>query len=134
MQGSVTAFAILAGGFFAAYKLEVFRDFAPHLTITHAITHRAVSDSYVYISVSITLHNSSRVKVDSENSSRNAGESWARGIPFARNSPPREDPYEFIPSETPPGGKLPYRLSDRRMVKDMSAGQLGADLDSGGTG
>lgn len=64
LQGSVTAFAILAGGFFAAYKLEVFRDFAPHLTITHAITHRAVGDSYVYISVSVTLHNSLRVKVD----------------------------------------------------------------------
>lgn len=26
VQGAVTAFAILAGGFFAAYKLEVFRD------------------------------------------------------------------------------------------------------------
>ena len=61
VQGSVTAFTILAGGFFAAYILEVFRDFAPHLTITHAITHRAVSDSYVHISVSVTLHNSSRV-------------------------------------------------------------------------
>ena len=45
VQGSVTVFAILAGGFFVAYNLEVFWDFAPHLTITHAITHRAVSDS-----------------------------------------------------------------------------------------
>ena len=89
VQGSVTAFAILAGGFFVAYKLEVFRDFAPHLTITHAITHRAVSDSYGHISVSVTRHNGSRVTVDSENSSRNAGESWARRIPFVRNSPPR---------------------------------------------
>ena len=63
VQGSVTAFAILAGGFFAAYKLEVFRDFASHLTITHAITHRAVSDSYVHISVSVTRHNGSRVTI-----------------------------------------------------------------------
>ena len=63
-QSSATALAILAGGFFAAYKLEVFRDFAPHLTITHEISHRAVSDSYVHIAVSITLYNSSRVKVD----------------------------------------------------------------------
>ncbi len=63
VQGSVTAFAILAGGFFVAYKLEVFRDFAPHLTITHAITHRAVGDSYVHISMSVTLHNSSRVTI-----------------------------------------------------------------------
>lgn len=64
VQASVTAFAILTGGFFAAYKLEVFRDFAPHLTITHDVSHRAVSDSYVHIAVSVTLHNSSRVKVD----------------------------------------------------------------------
>ncbi len=63
-QASVTAFAILAGGLFAAYKLEVFRDFEPHLTITHDISHRPVSDSYIHISVSVTLHNSSRVKVD----------------------------------------------------------------------
>ena len=63
VQGSVTAFAILAGGFFVAYILEVFRDFAPHLTITHAITHRVVSDSYVHISVSIRLHNSLRVTI-----------------------------------------------------------------------
>ena len=72
--------------------------------------------------------------MSSENSSRNAGESRAKRIPFARNSPPREDPYEFIPSETPSGGKLPYRLSERRKVKDMSAGQDGADSDSGGKG
>ncbi len=63
-QSSVTALAILAGGFFAAYKLEVFRDFAPHLTITHEISHRVISESYVHISVSATLHNRSRVKVD----------------------------------------------------------------------
>lgn len=64
VQSSVTAFAILAGGFFAAYKLEVFRDFAPHLTIAHEISHRPVSDSYVHISVSVTLRNTSRVRVD----------------------------------------------------------------------
>ena len=72
--------------------------------------------------------------MSSENSLRNAGESWARRIPFVRNSPPREDPYEFIPSETPPGGKLPYRLSDRRMVEGVSAGRGGVDSDSGGRG
>ena len=63
-QSSVTAFAIIAGGLFAAYKLKVFRDFETHLTITHDIPHRPVSDSYIHISVSVTLHNSSRVKVD----------------------------------------------------------------------
>ena len=64
VQSSVTAFAILVGGSFAAYKLEVFRDFAPHLTIVQDISHRAVSDSYVHISVSVTMRNTSRVRVD----------------------------------------------------------------------
>ena len=64
VQSAVTAFAILAGGGFAAYKLEVFRDFEPHLTIDHDISHRRVSDSYVHIAVSVTLRNTSRVRVD----------------------------------------------------------------------
>lgn len=63
-QSLVTALAILLGGGFAAVKLELFRDFAPHLTIDHAVSHRRVGDSYVHIAVKATLHNSSRVKVE----------------------------------------------------------------------
>ena len=64
VQASVTAVAIAAGGVFAAFKLQVFRDFAPHVTITHDISHRPVGDSYVHIAVTANLHNSSRVRMD----------------------------------------------------------------------
>lgn len=60
----VTALAIVAGGIFAAYKWQIFRDFEPHLTITHEVSHRPIGDSYVHIDVTATLHNSSRVKME----------------------------------------------------------------------
>ena len=60
----VTTLAIVAGGFFAAYKWQIFRDFEPHLTITHEVSHRSIGDSYVHIDVTATLHNSSRVKIE----------------------------------------------------------------------
>lgn len=63
MQAVVTMAAIIYAGIVAAAKLEVFRDFEPHLTISHQVNHRAVGDSYVHIDVTATLHNSSRVKV-----------------------------------------------------------------------
>ncbi len=59
----VTIFAILFGGIFAATKLELFRDFEPHLNVTHVIHHRGVGDSYVHLDVTVALQNSSRVKV-----------------------------------------------------------------------
>ncbi len=64
VQASVTALAIAAGGVFAGVKLQVFRDFQPHLTIYHEISHRPVGDSYVHITVTATLRNSSRVMVE----------------------------------------------------------------------
>ena len=64
VQTALTILALLAGGAFAAYKLELFRDFEPHLTISHTINHRSVGDSYVHIDVSVRLHNSSKVRVD----------------------------------------------------------------------
>ena len=64
VQASVTAVAIAAGGVFAGVKLQVFRDFAPHLTISHDISHRSIGDSYIHIAVTANLHNSSRVKMD----------------------------------------------------------------------
>ena len=60
----VTILAILIGGLFAAEKFELFRDFAPHLTISHAINHRNIADSYVHLDVTAALHNSSRVKIE----------------------------------------------------------------------
>ena len=64
VQSSVTAVAIAAGGIFAGVKLQLFRDFAPHITITQSVTHRQIGDSYVHVFVTVTLHNSSKVKVD----------------------------------------------------------------------
>ena len=63
IQSSVTAVAIAAGGFFAYYKLQFFRDLEPHLTITHEVSHRLIGDSYVHLAISAMLHNSSRVKI-----------------------------------------------------------------------
>ena len=59
----VTIVAILFGGLFAAVKFELFRDFEPHLTISHSINHRPLGDSYVHIDVTASLLNSSKVRV-----------------------------------------------------------------------
>ncbi len=64
VQSSVTAVAIVAGGIFAYYKLQLFRDLEPHLTITHEVSHRFVGGSYVHIAVTANLYNSSRVKIE----------------------------------------------------------------------
>ena len=64
VQSSVTAVAIVVGGIFAYYKLQLFRDLEPHLTITHEISHRFIGDSYVHIAVTANLYNSSRVSVE----------------------------------------------------------------------
>ena len=64
VQAFAWAFLIVAGGIFAYRKLQLFRDFEPHLTVTQAVTHRSVSAQYVHIGVIVTLHNSSKVKVE----------------------------------------------------------------------
>lgn len=63
IQGVVTALAIIFGGLLAAVKLELFRDFEPHLTITHTVVHRPLGNGYVHIAVKAVLRNSSRVVV-----------------------------------------------------------------------
>ena len=63
-QSAITVFAIVVGGVFAWFKLQAFRDFEPHLTISHEVHHRITSNSYVHIDVTATLHNSSRVKIE----------------------------------------------------------------------
>ena len=64
VQALGTLAAIIAGGVFALYKLQVFRDFQPHLTITHEISHRRIGDSYVHLDVTVTLLNSSKTHVE----------------------------------------------------------------------
>ena len=63
-QAVATIVAIGLGGFFAWRRGIIFRQEQPHITITHDITHRLVSPEYVHIEVAVTLHNSSRVKVE----------------------------------------------------------------------
>ncbi len=64
VQLFVVASAIVIGGVFATYKLQIFRDFEPHLTISQEVSHRYVGDSYVHVETTATLHNSSRVKIE----------------------------------------------------------------------
>ena len=56
--------AICLGGVFAYQRLQIFRTFEPHLTISHNIRHRFIGDSYTHIDVAATLHNSSKVQVE----------------------------------------------------------------------
>ena len=64
IQSSVTAVAIVVGGIFAYYKLQLFRDLEPHLTISHEVSHRFIGDSYVHIAVTANVYNGSKVKVE----------------------------------------------------------------------
>ena len=63
VQGIVTVLAIGVGGVYALYKLEVFREFEPHLTITQEASHRKIGAGYVYISVDVSLVNRSNVAI-----------------------------------------------------------------------
>ena len=64
IRSLVTVVAIVGGGAFAYYKLQIFRVFEPHLTISHEVSHRYIGDNYVHIAVTATLHNSSKVKME----------------------------------------------------------------------
>lgn len=64
VQTALTILALLAGGAFAAYKFEVFRDSEPRLNLSHTINHRRVGESYVHIDVQVNLHNNSKVLVE----------------------------------------------------------------------
>lgn len=64
IQGYAAGFLLMAGGLFAAVRFELFRNFIPHVTLTQTLSHRAISDSYVHLLLTVTLHNSSKVKID----------------------------------------------------------------------
>ena len=63
-QVIVTVVAIFIAAAFALLKLQIFRVFAPHLTISQRVSHRPVGESYIHIDVAATLQNNSKVKVD----------------------------------------------------------------------
>ena len=64
VQAIGTTSAICAGGFFAITKARMFRAFEPHLTITHVVSHRRIGESYVHITVTAKLRNSSKVHIE----------------------------------------------------------------------
>ena len=63
-QAIATVVLICVGGVFAYRRLQLFRTFEPHLTISHEVAHRFIGDSYTHIDVTATLRNSSRVQVE----------------------------------------------------------------------
>ena len=64
IQALAAATAIGLGGVFALFKLQVFRDLTPHLTISHKVSHRLISPTYALIDVTVELRNSSKVQVE----------------------------------------------------------------------
>ncbi len=64
VQLFVVASAIVIGGVFATYKLQIFRDFEPHLTISQEVSHRFVGENYIHVETTATLYNSSKVKIE----------------------------------------------------------------------
>ena len=64
VQGVFTVAAILVGGFFAWRNAHIFRHNAPHVNVSHEIAHIFLSGEYVYIAVTATLHNTSRVNIE----------------------------------------------------------------------
>ena len=63
-QAIATVTLICVGGIFAYRRLQLFRTFEPHLTISHEVAHRFIGDSYTHIDVTATLHNSSKVHLE----------------------------------------------------------------------
>ena len=66
-QALVTIIAMGFGGAYAWRKGYIFRQGQPYVTISHDITHRSVSDGYIHLEITATLHNTSLVKVEFRN-------------------------------------------------------------------
>ncbi len=60
----VTAVAVVVGGVIARRNSQIFRAKAPHVIVSHEISHRQVGTRYVHIFVTAVLHNSSRVHIE----------------------------------------------------------------------
>ena len=65
MSYSDAARLFQAVGTVVAYqRLQIFRTFEPHLTISHEISHRPTGESFIHNTVTSTLLNNSRVNVE----------------------------------------------------------------------
>ena len=63
-QALATVAAVVLGGVFAYRNGLLFRTFEPHLTMVQTVTHRRISDQRMHVGVTVTLSNSSKVKVE----------------------------------------------------------------------
>ncbi len=63
LRNIATALAISTGITIAWYKLDIFREFEPHLTIEQTILARPIGDSYLLIVATAVLTNNSKVLV-----------------------------------------------------------------------
>ena len=63
-ESIVTVVAIVIAGIFAWRNGIIFRQRSPHIDIIHEVTHRAISDSYNHLAVTVELHNTSNVKME----------------------------------------------------------------------
>ena len=59
-----TIVAIIVGGWFALFKLRIFRELKPHMTVTQEVTHRRISNGYVHVIATACLFNGSKVAVE----------------------------------------------------------------------
>ena len=64
VQALVTVWAICVAGIYALYKLEVFREFQPHLSINQSISDRRISPKYTHLAVTAQLKNTSKVAIE----------------------------------------------------------------------
>ncbi len=60
--GAITV--IFVGGTFAYWRLQIFRTFEPHLSISHEVSHRQIGERYVHIALTAKLLNNSKVKIE----------------------------------------------------------------------
>ena len=63
-ESIVTVVAIVIAGIFAWRNGIIFRHRSPHINITHEVSHRAVSEEYIHLAVTLNLDNGSNVKVE----------------------------------------------------------------------
>lgn len=64
VRDGVAAIVIGVGAVVAVVKFQIFRESAPHVTVTQTVNHRRIGDSYIHLMVTATLYNSSKVKME----------------------------------------------------------------------
>lgn len=64
VQALYTISAIAIGGIYAWVKLQIFREFDPHLSISQTVSHRPLGTKYIHLAITAELKNSSKVSVE----------------------------------------------------------------------